>query len=386
LPAPREVLAGRLRFQAQGCAELGSPLYASLLESAAADLAAGGVVWDALGGFESESEWSAVALRMMGAVHRFVLQGRLPMLALHYPSVGGDGDVSAAWPAFRDALREHRSEMRQLMERGCQTNEVGRSAALLGGFLEVAHRTRLPLRILELGASAGLNLRWDRYRYDGLELGWGDEHSAVRFVKVFDVPPPLDRVAEVAKRKGCDIEPIDPTTDEGALSLRSFIWADQLGRLSLLDGAISIARDVSAEVERLDAPTFLERELATPSHGLTTVVYHSVFMQYVSDDSRMRISTAIDEATSSATPDAPVYYLRMEPAAGRAPQTGVPAKKPRELGGFRHEFAGAPSRRSLGVRGVKGALPNEATFEVRLGAELLATARAHGTGVRWLVS
>src|ERR1700694_1373201 len=89
LPAPREVLAGWLRLQAQGCADLGSPFYASLLESAANDLHAEGAVWDVLAGFETESEWSAVSLRLMGAVHRLVLQELLPQLAAHYPSVGG---------------------------------------------------------------------------------------------------------------------------------------------------------------------------------------------------------------------------------------------------------------------------------------------------------
>ena len=339
MPALNEVVAGWLRWQAAGCAQMGSPLYGSLLESAAADQS--GATAEALAGFETETQSAAVGLRLMAAVHRLVLEGRLPALEPHYPSVGGDGDAAAAWPAFRDALGEHRSEIRRLVDRGCQTNEVGRSAALLGGFLEVAHRTGLPLRILEIGASAGLNLRWDRYRYESGksderdggpgEAGWGDENSPVRFVHFFDVPPPLDRAAEVAERKGCDLVPIDPTTDEGALSLRSFIWADQLGRLSRLDGAIPIAQEVPAVVERLDAAAFLERELAELRHGMATVVFHSVFMQYVDDDQRTRINRAIDQAS--------VYYLRLE--------------------------------------------PTKSTFEIRLGDELLGTSGAHGTGVRW---
>ena len=51
---------------------------------------------------------------------------------------------------------------------------MGPVGALLGGFLEVAHRTKLPLRILEVGASAGLNLNWDRYRYESTDGAWGD--------------------------------------------------------------------------------------------------------------------------------------------------------------------------------------------------------------------
>lgn len=335
MPALNEVVAGWLRWQAAGCEAMGSPFYASLLESAAADQT--GATAQTLAGFESESRATAIGLRLMAAVHRLVLEGRVPTLEPHYPSVGGDADAVAAWPPFREALQELHPEIRRLVERGCQTNEVGRSAALLGGFLEVAHRTRLPLRILELGASAGLNLNWDRYRYESSrsgepgEAGWGDEMSAVRFVHFFDVPPPMDRGAEVVERKGCDLEPIDPTTEEGALSLRSFIWADQLGRLSLLDGAIAIAQAAPVELERLDAATFLERELAKPRVGMATVVYHSVFIQYADEDQRMRIRRTIEDAS--------VYYLRMEPASG--------------------------------------------TFEIRLGDELLGTSQAHGAGVRW---
>src|SRR3989440_9904966 len=72
LPEPKELLAGRLRRQAGWCAELGSPLYASLLRSAADDLLAGGPVWDVLEGFEDEAGTAAVALRVMGRVHRLV--------------------------------------------------------------------------------------------------------------------------------------------------------------------------------------------------------------------------------------------------------------------------------------------------------------------------
>ena len=342
MPDPREVVAGWLRVQAKGCAALGSPFYADLLESAASDLGESGPVADVLAGFEGETESSALALRLMGAVHRLVLQDRLPQLTSHYPSVGGDGDAAMAWPLFRDALAEHRAEIRRLIARGCQTNEVGRCAALLGGFLEVADRTRWPLRILEIGASAGLNLRWDRYRYESGQTGWGDEHSPVRFVQFFDIPPPLDRTAEVIERKGCDLQPIDPTSEEGALSLRSFIWADQLGRLSRLDGAIEIAKQLPVTVEHVDAATFLERELDTPRPDMATVVYHSVFIQYVTESIRARIAGAIDRAISVAPPEAPVHYLRMEPDAG-TPE-----------------------------------------FEIRLDDELLGTSRAHGTGVRWL--
>jgi hypothetical protein len=333
LPASNEIVLA-LRLQAQGCRELGSPFYASLLERAADDLEAHGPAQPVLDGFEGESGWSALALRFMGAVHRLVLTGRLPDLAGHYPSAGGDGDAEAAWPLFRAALAAHRDEIRVLVAGPCQTNEVGRCAALVGGFLEVAHRTGLPLRILEIGASAGLNLRWDRYRYEARSAGWGDPDSPVRFSEVFEVAPPLDRTAVVAERSGCDLNPIDPTSEEGSLTLRSFIWADQLERFRRLEGAIEVARRLPAPVERMDALAFLRRELAAPRPGVATVVYHSVFMQYLDEPARTELARTIESA--------PVSHLSME--------------------------------------------PGESTFEVRLDGVLMGTAKAHGTGVRWLVS
>ncbi len=333
MPEAVETLAGRLRWQARGCAVLGSPFYARLLESATSDLEACGPVWDVLSGFEVEDRGSAIALRLLAPIHRKVLSGELPQLDRHYPSTGGDGDATAAWPRFREFLEGNVAWVRRELERPCQTNEVGRSAALLGGFLEVSHRTRKPLRILELGASAGLNLRWDRYHYQSAGEAWGDDSSPVHFLHSFEVPPPLHRSSDVVERKGCDLNPIDPSSSEGALALRSFIWADQLARLSQLDGAIEVAARVPVEVERIGAADFLDGELATPRDDVATVVYHSVFMQYVTRPERERIVTAIA--------DAGVFYLRMEPAYP--------------------------------------------LFEVRLDDELLGTSWAHGTGVRWNV-
>ena len=339
----RERVAQQLTRQAKWCADLGSPLYASLLTQAAQDLdEEQSTVWTVLESFQDEPGTAALPLRFMAAVHRLVLDETLPELDKHYPSTGGDGDAEAAWPHFRHALVDHQSTIRELISHGCQTNEVGRSAALLGGFLEIAHQSRLSLRLLEVGASAGLNLLWDKYRYESLEGAWGDTSSPVRFVNAFDVPPPLNRNADVVSRRGCDLNPIDPTSEDGALSLRSFVWPDQLVRLGLLDGAIQVAREMPVEVERMDAASFLDRELARPVRGVATVVFHSVFIQYVAEIERHRMLNAIEEAQRQSTPQAPVYHLRME--------------------------------------------PGDATFEIRLDEEVLGVSRAHGTGVVWLAS
>src|SRR5205085_236052 len=147
----------------------------------AADTEAGGPSWDVLAGHETDPLGSVPALRFMAAVHRLVLRGEAPDLARHYPSAGGRADAGDPWPDFRAALAEHADALRELIELPVQTNEVGRSAALLGGFLEVGRSTALPLAIFEIGSSAGLNLHWDRWFYDAGAAGtWGDRRSPVR--------------------------------------------------------------------------------------------------------------------------------------------------------------------------------------------------------------
>src|SRR5436309_490390 len=174
-------VSSALRQQARWCEALGSPLYAALLEHAAGDVDAGGPVAALLDGHAADPPASALALRLMGAVHRLVLGDEAPALAAHYPSTGGDGDAEAAWPAFRELIADRRTQLRPLVERGVQTNEVGRSCALAPGFLWIARATALPLSCLEIGASAGLNLRWDQYRYEAPHVAWGDRGATVRF-------------------------------------------------------------------------------------------------------------------------------------------------------------------------------------------------------------
>ena len=164
---------GVIRIYQLACSGMGSPFYADLLERMAADVVAGGPVGRFLADHLDSSYEDALPLRFLGGVHRLVLAGQAPALAARFPSVGGDGDAVAAWPALLAGLDAHSDAIRDALTRPPQTNEVGRSAALVGGFLVVARDTALPLRVLEIGSSAGLNLRFDRYWYESDGAGYG---------------------------------------------------------------------------------------------------------------------------------------------------------------------------------------------------------------------
>jgi hypothetical protein len=254
----------------------------------------------------------------MGAVHRLVLMGQAPALAVHL--VPG-GDAAAAWPVFAALLEERGEELRALaVANAVQTNEVGRCAALAPAMLWLSRG--MPIRMLELGASAGLNLRWDAYRY---EDAWGDPASPVQLVRRYAGarPPFTPPTIQIVERRGCDMAPVDPTSAEGRLTLRSFVWPDQAERLRLLEGALAIVPGVPAVVERARAADWIGAALAQHAgSGVVTIVFHSIFWQYLDEAERTDVRAAIDAAGARAGAAAPLAWLRME---GDGPDTRLDA-------------------------------------------------------------
>src|SRR3954451_15756107 len=124
---PREMLVELFHGQAHWCRTLGSPLYGDLIDRAAADLEARGRVWRSVEPYVDRPLNFAHHLRLMGATHRMSLTGDAPGLAAHYPSTGGDGDADGAWRELLALLEERTVSL----DAPVQTNEVGRSAALL---------------------------------------------------------------------------------------------------------------------------------------------------------------------------------------------------------------------------------------------------------------
>ncbi len=302
-------LETRLREQARACRSYGSALTGALLEGAADDLAAGGVVADLIGPHADQPAGSVPALRLAGALHRLVLEGVAPELAQHYPSVGGAADVEKVWPAAAQTCVEHLARLRELVARPVQTNEVGRSAVLYGVLLHVPE----PVHLLELGASAGLNLRCDSFRYDVHDTVLGDPDSPVRLEQPWHGAWPAPRPLEVRARRGCDPNPLDPTTEEGRLTLTSYVWADQPERLARLRGALDLAARVPATVERAGALEFLQRELPCRPDDAATVVWHSVVWQYVDPDERSAVDALLEQVGAQATEAAPLVRASMEP-------------------------------------------------------------------------
>ena len=299
------------RRQAAACAELGSPMYAALLDRCTDDIETGGVVAEVLAGHEDDPGPSALALRLMGSVHRLVLDRRAGELATFYPSVGGTWEPDGGWAAFQRLLRDHPDDVREWLDRPPQTNEVGRAGALMGGLLHLRHR--LPVRLFEIGSSGGLNLLADRFAY-GDDQGdvFGDPTSAVHLADAWRGRPLEPWPAlEVVERLGSDVMPVDVRTTEGRLTLTAYVWPDQRERLERLRGALAVAQQTPLEVRRSAARDFVGQIALRP--GQVTVLWHSVMWQYLDDDEQRDVTSAIDRLGAEATDDAPFAHLVLEP-------------------------------------------------------------------------
>jgi hypothetical protein len=314
---PERLVPWQLIGQARACQVMGSPLYAHLLTTAAQDVLAGGALAELLLPRARPGRGDAAGLRLMAAVHRLVLSRQAPALALHYPSVGGTVDLASVGRAFVATVRDHLDQLVEDVERPCQTNEVGRAAGLLVGLLTCAGETGLPLALREVGAAAGLNLRLDRWRYElpgGVTVG--DPHGEVVLRDRWRAPPPhADAPLRVVDRRGCDLAPIDPTTEEGRLALSASVWADQVDRFERLGGALRTAARLPATVDRAAASTWTA-EHVVPTPGRVMVLYHSIVEEYLPAEERDAFHAAAEAAGAAATPDAPVAWLRMEPSTG----------------------------------------------------------------------
>lgn len=299
-------------------------MYADLLARVADDVEAGGSASLVLQGYDQAPGPSAVGLRLMGSVHRLVLERRAGLLAAYYPSVGGIYEPEGCWMALRELLSAQPEAVREWLDRPPQTNEVGRAAALLGGLRSFGPGgSSLPVRLFEIGASAGLNLLVDRF--DLVADAW---HGVVP-----DGPPPV-----IVERLGCDLWPIDARTTEGRLALTAYVWADQNDRHERLRAALACAAQMSVEVRDQGAASFVS-SLSVVT-GTLTVLWHSVMWQYLDRAEQSEVDVQIDRLAVSATSEAPFAHLRLEPT--------------RRTAGADHEFLVVLDEWPGGVRRILG--------------------------------
>ncbi len=206
---------------------------------------------------------------LFAAVHDALLRSNGHELNAWYGSLTdpvrpiGDGE-NDPWPHFRDLALHDADVARDLRTRSTQTNEVGRCTALLPALAAVAASApgaapggARPLGLVEVGASAGLNLLFDRYgyRYEpaGPELQLSSPlvlTCTLRGGRRLTLPstPPA-----VASRVGLDRHPVDLSDRAEARWLVACQWPDQPERIHRARTAIALAHGDAPQVVRGDA-------------------------------------------------------------------------------------------------------------------------------------
>ena len=300
------------REQARACRELGSPFTSRVCELLSVRLQSGDPVSDQLLQWRAtrSSSQPLIALRVTGALHGLVLEDLCPPLAIVYPPAEASDDL--LWQGIADAFRAHASYILDRLTSAPQTNEIRRAAILLPGFLTVAEQTRLPLSLSEIGASAGLNLVWDQFRYFLGDLTWGVETSPVQMAPAWHGASVRNSALEIHERSGCDLNPINVDVHEDRLRLLSYIWPDQTDRFERTRAAIDLVRQAGIRVDAADVLTWLPTRLNRDWSGSTHVIYHTIVWQYFPETVQRAAEQMIRQAGERALSSAPLAWLRFE--------------------------------------------------------------------------
>ena len=288
-------LAGIFRF----LAEVEFPGYSHLYEHLATRIA--DELWiPALISRHNRSSFAAVLF--LDCVREITLAEPDLPLARRYEEIvdGADPLDPDPWPLFRELVAERRDELATLLEtRAIQTNEVGRSAALLPAFSAVAERFDRPLALIEIGCSAGLNLFFDRFHIDYGEAGSvGPVDSPVRLTCAVrgELRPPIPAAApRVVSRLGLDLSPIDVTDPVATRWLEACVWPDVPHRLERLRAAIELARLDPPELRAGNAVDLVTDAVRAVPEDAVACLDSTWVLAYFSDDERHELHRRLDE-------------------------------------------------------------------------------------------
>lgn len=257
-------------------------------------------------------EGDALPLRLMGGLHALARDGRDPAWSALYPPAQAPDD-EILWGQVRRVLEQHQGFLDPWLDGPPQTNEVGRSAALMAGLLVLADRFGLPFETFEMGASAGLNSRLDHYAHDLGGVLAGDPKSRVRLQPQWTGKAPPAAKVEIGQKYLVDLNPLDATDPATQARLKAYVWADQLERLARLEAALDIAAHYPLAIDRADAADWLEKTLRPEAQaGVCRVVMHTIAYQYFPPQAQARIREHLATVGRQARPDAPLAWLSFE--------------------------------------------------------------------------
>lgn len=186
------------------------------------------------------------------------------------------------WPQFRERVETHwDATLAVILARRTQTNEPARCATLLPLLALLPQ----PLALIEVGASAGLCLLPDKYRYDYggriVARTNGDPVAPLFHCKVNDAAPVPKKNVEVIWRAGLDLNPLDVNVDGDVRWLHALVWPGEGERDRLLDEALTVARRDPPRIVKGDLRHDLPALAREAPRNATLVVFHTAVLAYV---------------------------------------------------------------------------------------------------------
>jgi hypothetical protein len=219
------------------------------------------------------------------------------------PAAVTAGAVDAALGRERDRAAVWHS----LTRRSVQTNEVSRAVAWMWPAALLAP-PGMPLGLVDLGASAGLNLV-----ADALDLGW----------TAAGAPLAVGARGAIVQRIGLDRAPLDVTRDDDADWLRACIWPGERERAERLERAIAAFRaaapaPVLETIEAMDIPARLGELTTGPEFWLG---YQTVVREYLGTSRDAYLGGM--RAWLAAAPRGRALWIELE-----APDAGATRERP----------------------------------------------------------
>ena len=277
------------RDQANACARLGSPFTARVLTLAAERLTPGTRLADTILCWPGDPRGSAdsIPLRFTGGLNRLALTGS--DLTGIWPPATPPEDDDALWAGIAGAMIRWDDALCDWLASPPQTNEVRRAAVLIP-VLHLLAATGARLSLLELGASAGLNLICDRFELAAGSVTYGVADPILSLLPDWTGVAPDVRQPVIADRRGVDIRPLDIAQADDRLKLLSYIWPDQPDRVVRTRAAMAAHPPCP---DTGDAAPWLERALLDMRDDAMPLIFHTIAWQYFPAQTRDRATAAM---------------------------------------------------------------------------------------------
>ena len=235
-------------------------------------------------------------------------------LSEHYAQCARDGSPTTGLAqAFTQFCAAHADEVRELVRtRRVQTNEIRRCSYLMPAFGVIANENPgRPLALIDVGASAGLNLLWDSYRYgysDGSSYGPADSGVLIEAETRTPMPSIPDLFPQVSYRVGIDLSPVDLSDDEEYRWMMALVWPDHADRAELLVAARSIWLEDPPTVLAGDAVALIPSVLEKAPAEAVLCVFHCHTLNQFPVEAR----SAFHEVLMSESERRIVYHVPSE--------------------------------------------------------------------------